>query len=55
MTRPDIDICSACKDHTEFYCCPEGADRDECGQCDGYILSSCCGAEAYDTDYDTDT
>jgi hypothetical protein len=38
----DIDICSACGEHTGF----EETD-DGC-------LSECCGAPAYDTDPDVD-
>ena len=34
--QPDCDICSACGEHAEF---------DEAG-------SNCCGARAYDTDYE---
>lgn len=43
MKQPDIDICSACKDHAEF----EETDDGEC-------VSNCCGARAYNTDPDID-
>jgi hypothetical protein len=51
--QPDIDICSACGEHTEFYCCEEGSKNLEC-DCDGIVLSNCCGAGSYDTDPDID-
>ncbi len=40
MSQPDIDICSSCGEHTGF-------EETE----DGW-LSECCGATAYDTDFE---
>ena len=43
IISPDCDLCSSCKDHAEF-------EENE----DGETLSNCCGAPAYNTDYETD-
>lgn len=51
--QPDIDICSECKDHASFYCCEAAEQGQECdSECEGQVLSNCCGASSYDTDYD---
>jgi hypothetical protein len=47
---PDCDLCSACREHTDFSCCHEFQDSngEHCADdCNGKMLSDCCGAPAY--------
>lgn len=53
MKQPDCDICACCKDHATFSCCEQAPAGNECGpECEGEVLSECCGAGPYDTDSD---
>lgn len=49
--QPDIDLCRACGEHAEFYCCEESEDGEDClDSCGRRLTSNCCGAGPYDSD-----
>ena len=53
--QPDIDLCAACGEHAEFVCCEAAQEGLKCeSDCRGDIVSNCCGAGSYNTDYETD-
>lgn len=52
--QPDIDICSECKEHASFACCETDDFPAHAEDCNGELVSECCGAGSYNTDSDWD-